>query len=45
MPEKRIDDFGYFNPLPPCGGRLVALGYRVGADKHFNPLPPCGGRQ
>ena len=33
----------YFNPLPPCGGRLA--GSSVPGNTHyFNPLPPCGGR-
>ena len=33
----------YFNPRPPCGGRLeVDSGYIGQFD--FNPRPPCGGR-
>ncbi len=37
FPEK------YFNPLPPCGGRLstFCVWYSM---FYFNPLPPCGGR-
>ena len=34
----------YFNPLPPCGGRLSDTRRPVQPD-NFNPLPPCGGRQ
>ena len=33
----------YFNPLPPCGGRLK-LNYGWVLHLDFNPLPPCGGR-
>ena len=33
-----------FNPLPPCGGRLLRH-LRREWIKYFNPLPPCGGRQ
>ena len=33
----------HFNPLPPCGGRLLTHSARC-TEKHFNPLPPCGGR-
>ena len=32
-----------FNPLPPCGGRLVPISYKD-QQNNFNPLPPCGGR-
>ena len=33
----------YFNPLPPCGGRLPpSILFDIPHD--FNPLPPCGGR-
>ena len=35
---------GYFNPLPPHGGRPDAP-LRPVAVCHFNPLPPHGGRQ
>ena len=34
----------HFNPLPPCGGRLM-LQIFLSVCFHFNPLPPCGGRQ
>ena len=34
----------YFNPLPPCGGRLL-LTVVVSTVCDFNPLPPCGGRR
>ena len=33
----------YFNPLPPCGGRL-RISHLPQRQGHFNPLPPCGGR-
>ena len=33
-----------FNPLPPCGGRLVDVKSDFVGTEHFNPLPPCGGR-
>ena len=33
----------YFNPLPPCGGRLPPS-ILFDVSNHFNPLPPCGGR-
>ncbi len=33
----------YFNPLPPCGGRLCYHPSKC-YHTHFNPLPPCGGR-
>ena len=34
---------GYFNPRPPCGGRLLEQPVApLRAD--FNPRPPCGGR-
>ena len=34
----------YFNPRPPCGGRLA---FEIGqpVPVHFNPRPPCGGRR
>ena len=33
----------HFNPLPPCGGRLICPCCEdIASD--FNPLPPCGGR-
>ena len=32
-----------FNPLPPCGGRLVGV-RSFESKRNFNPLPPCGGR-
>ena len=35
--------FRNFNPLPPCGGRLL-LSASVQKQHYFNPLPPCGGR-
>ena len=34
---------GYFNPLPPCGGRRRSCSWPR-AKPNFNPLPPCGGR-
>ena len=42
-----VSDFSgtvYFNPRPPCGGRLCYL-RESSRRKHFNPRPPCGGRQ
>ena len=33
----------YFNPRPPCGGRLPFSAYSLTID-YFNPRPPCGGR-
>ena len=33
----------YFNPLPPCGGRL-SRNQSLRNPNNFNPLPPCGGR-
>ena len=33
-----------FNPLPPYGGRLVAVNDDFSAQLNFNPLPPYGGR-
>ena len=42
MPSRRLPR-GYFNPLPPRGGRRQR---RAGArlNHNFNPLPPRGGR-
>ena len=34
---------GYFNPRPPCGGRLKLLTNPL-CIVDFNPRPPCGGR-
>ena len=34
---------GYFNPLPPYGGRL-ATARNTAQHGYFNPLPPYGGR-
>ena len=33
----------YFNPRPPCGGRLSAA-MSTRSPAYFNPRPPCGGR-
>ena len=34
----------YFNPRPPCGGRLASV-FAIGfTPPNFNPRPPCGGR-
>ena len=33
----------YFNPRPPCGGRLPPVA-KCRRQPHFNPRPPCGGR-
>ena len=33
----------YFNPRPPCGGRLKPVVWISGVAD-FNPRPPCGGR-
>ena len=41
LPEKH---FWYFNPLPPCGGRLRTAPTTTNFW-NFNPLPPCGGRR
>ena len=38
-----LDGFANFNPLPPCGGRLLQLLIQC-QQLDFNPLPPCGGR-
>ena len=35
---------GYFNPRPPCGGRLLRQFNHI-LHRHFNPRPPCGGRR
>ena len=35
----------YFNPLPPCGGRLQYSCSSLTAKIYFTPLPPCGGRR
>ena len=35
----------YFNPRPPCGGRLKAVFMALHKTVHFNPRPPCGGRR
>ena len=35
---------GYFNPLPPHGGRRSIIQFLCGNYCHFNPLPPHGGR-
>ena len=35
---------GYFNPLPPYGGRL-ATARNTAQHGYFNPLPPYGGRR
>ena len=37
-------DTGYFNPLPPHGGRPVQTLQRKKSVSYFNPLPPHGGR-
>ena len=34
---------GHFNPLPPYGGRLIAISLHT-PFVNFNPLPPYGGR-
>ena len=34
----------YFNPRPPCGGRLFGVPPHMCMDLDFNPRPPCGGR-
>ena len=34
-----------FNPLTPCGVRLVLLSVIFWVIKHFNPLTPCGVRR
>ena len=40
-----VDMGGYFNPLPPWGGRLnCSNGKHNAAELNFNPLPPWGGR-
>ena len=33
----------YFNPRPPCGGRLIRR-TQNNEIRNFNPRPPCGGR-
>ena len=33
-----------FNPLSPCGKRLIFIFPRAPGLKHFNPLSPCGKR-
>ena len=33
----------YFNPRPPCGGRLAGFSV-IAVVLDFNPRPPCGGR-
>ena len=33
----------YFNPRPPCGGRLFLICLHL-RQQYFNPRPPCGGR-
>ena len=35
----------HFNPLRPCGRRLVANFPLIYAELYFNPLRPCGRRQ
>ena len=35
----------YFNPRPPCGGRLSDRQSEIAVRGHFNPRPPCGGRR
>ena len=34
----------YFNPRPPCGGRLLGWCCWCKIFSDFNPRPPCGGR-
>ena len=34
----------YFNPRPPCGGRLTRWIWQA-QTWYFNPRPPCGGRR
>ena len=34
----------YFNPRPPCGGRLSCVLSPFSMPLDFNPRPPCGGR-
>ena len=41
--QQRFFRTTYFNPLPPHGGRRLAL-ERVKEKINFNPLPPHGGR-
>ena len=43
MTPDRRREWTYFNPLPPCGGRLSITHHHPHLH-HFNPLPPCGGR-
>ena len=40
LPASMLD----FNPLPPCGGRLLSSLRPTIRSRYFNPLPPCGGR-
>ena len=35
---------GYFNPLPPHGGRRLNRRLSLFSRRNFNPLPPHGGR-
>ena len=35
----------HFNPLAPCGARLITNARFILQPPHFNPLAPCGARQ
>ena len=41
--SNRRPDCCYFNPRPPCGGRL-SIHTEIHSTGNFNPRPPCGGR-
>ena len=43
MDEVRKYAIANFNPLPPCGGRLLTAPPVLRRECYFNPLPPCGG--
>ena len=45
MDEVRKYAIANFNPLPPCGGRLLTAPPVLRRECYFNPLPPCGGRR
>ena len=43
-PSPALPWYGYFNPLPPHGGRRKTRRSSSQSTPYFNPLPPHGGR-
>ena len=43
IPQEKRNRSIYFNPRPPCGGRLER-DIMDCMSRYFNPRPPCGGR-